>query len=150
MPRKSKSSLSVVSPSKRDTYPVPPANLTNFETALWMEIVRTKPVTWWDEASIRPLLLLVAAEKALLEINQMLTSFPKKALYTDEGLRRYEKLNKMRREESAIVLRELGAMRLTHQSRYDKRNAAEGASKMPGVRPWTTYEEEADGVKPRE
>lgn len=141
MPRKSKPSLSVVVPPAIDLHPEPSADLTEFQAGLWQEIAATKPATWWDNANVKLLHALVVHESAARLVDKAMNKFPAAEMYTDEGLNRFEKLGRIRALHSSRIMSLLTKMRLTQQSVYGARQAAEGASKILGKgRTWEIEE----------
>jgi len=138
MPRKSAASLSVAPPVNIGALPAPPGDLTEFQAALWHQIVATKPGDWWDASNLPLLRALVKHESAAMVIDQQMDEFEPEWLKTDDGIARYKTLSAIRVLHTERVASLATKMRLTQQSRYGTRQAHTAANRTNGKqsRPW--------------
>lgn len=136
MSRKSTASLSVV-PIGVTSRLTAPACLSAEETALWIEVVASKPVEWFQPDSAPLLKEYVRAvhmcDLLALQIEAALAGGES----GDEGPSIKNYLD-MRDKESKRVASLATKLRLTQQSRYTPQAASTADRKAGSARPWQT------------
>lgn len=114
---------------------MPPADLSAQESVTWRAVVDTKPVDWWDAASV-PLLVAycraVAMERTIAE---QIHAFDAEWLDNEAGLKRYDKLRSMHEGQARTMASLATRMRLSQQSRYHNEKGA-GAKAKTAAKPW--------------
>jgi hypothetical protein len=135
--RKSAASLAVVSTDIRGISRLgAPASLKHeAERAVWMATVNARPANWFGPEHA-PLLAnycrhVVGADVIAGQLDEMSPA----SLREDEGIARFERLRRLLHAETRSLHMLARAMRLTHQSMYEKETAAATAGKGTG-RPW--------------
>jgi hypothetical protein len=137
MPRKSRAALEVASPVPLGALPEPPAELTDFQAGLWHSIVKTKPADWFNADSFPLLISYCKMQSQAAVLDAEIDSTEPNWLRTDEGLKRYKDLTQLRVLVTGKIESLARAMRLTQQSRYDQRVAANQSDKTNGKKaPW--------------
>jgi hypothetical protein len=128
MPRTSLASLSTTHqrPTSRVSGKLaPPSCLTEQQAAVWQRITAAMPADWFS-AEHAALLTQFARHVARCDgIEEAIANLP----VLDPA---YERLARLARAESAKVAMLARAMRLTHQSRWQPRSAANHAQPQPG------------------
>lgn len=118
-------------------WPEPPDRLTEAQAEIWQRIVVTKPHDWFGPDTY-PLLVeyIRAAEQADVLASE-LEEFNPEWLRDEDGLSRYEKLNRLVDAKASSLARLATKMRLSQQSRYSEK-AAHTAAKQAGsgAKPW--------------
>ena len=130
--KKSVAELAVVALAQRR--PEPPAELTKDEAEIWRAVVGTKPGDWFAADSFP---LLVAYCRAIAVSNGLagaISTFDDEGLTNAQALARYDKLLQMQDRQQRLIASLATRMRLSQQSRYDRKKA--GASAPPGPPPW--------------
>jgi hypothetical protein len=130
--KKSVGELSVVALSARR--PEPPAELTAAEAVIWGAVVGTKPPDWFAADSFP---LLVAYCRAIAVSNGLaraISTFDDEGLSDAQALAQYDKLLQMQERQCRLIASLATRMRLSQQSRFDRKKA--GASAPPGPPPW--------------
>jgi hypothetical protein len=135
--RKSAASLAVVGPGVRGVSRLPaPGGLTDGETQYWLACVNSRPADWFGSEHI-PLLVNYCRHAVRADVIAVsLSTFDPTWLTEDDGLKRYEKLLKMARDESTAVNNLARAMRMTHQSLYRADKAATTVDATAKSKPW--------------
>lgn len=106
------------------------------ELSYWLATVNSRPADWFGSEHI-PLLVNYCRHACRADIlAQSLASFDPAWLMEDEGLKRYERLSKLARDESSAVNTLARAMRITHQSLYRADKAATVVGGTARNRPW--------------
>ena len=137
MPRKSAAELSIATPAEIGKLPEPPAELTEYQAAIWHSVVATKPVDWFQADSFPLLVSFCKHVSAAAVIDQAIDSFQPKWLDTPEGVVRLEKLSNIRSKHTGRIESLATKMRLTQQSRYDTIKAAgQNRKAAKGKQPW--------------
>lgn len=135
MARKSAASLSII-PQGVATPPPAPQDLSEAETALWVEIVESKPVDWFGPDSI-PVLKEYVRASLLCDV---LAAKVKRAIEGGEDEQVTVNVVKlfldMRDKEARRAVSLATKLRLTPQSRYGPRTAERQNAKAGGKRPW--------------
>jgi len=135
MAKKSAASMSVVASIKpRDSRLPPPANLTERQKELWLEIVASKPADWFT----------VDAQSLLLGYVKAITSYEMLSARVDaveaqggmEDMKDEDKLYAMLERQARLVQSFATKMRLTQQARYTTTSAATKTARASGGRPW--------------
>ena len=134
--RKSAASLSVLAVGPARLL-APPAGMPEIQAAVWAATVASKPADWFGPDSIPLLSAYVKAVDGHRIVCAEMDVFDPEWLKTDDGLRRYDKLSLIQDRYAKQLAMLAMKMRLTHQSRYDKKAAAVGANKAAGDRPWS-------------
>jgi hypothetical protein len=122
---KSAASLSIARPDGR---PAPPAELSDRQKAIWVEITTSKPDAWFDAGTF-PLLRALVAHAETLELLEC--EMAGLGDLDDDADRRYWicKLLPMRALETGCIASLSTKLRLTPQSRYTPQRAAGAASR---------------------
>lgn len=137
MPRKSAASLAVVTPIDPKRHPPVPPTLSPRQQVLWSDIVRSKPVDWFDSGSLPILQALTAHIETLERIEGQFLDLGD--LTDGDQLDRLDKLSRLRDRESKAVATLSAKLRLTQQARYTAQSAATAARRGGGgPRPWET------------
>jgi hypothetical protein len=133
--RKSIASLSVVADIAGR--PQPPAELTEFEAALWQKVTATKPSDWFTADCHQLLIAYCRHASQAAVIDQQIAAFEPVWLAEREGLERYGKLIDIRAKCSGMLNSLSRAMRLTQQSRYGAVKAETHSNRAKTARkPW--------------
>jgi hypothetical protein len=103
MPRKSAAELSIANPSEIGRVPEPPAELTEFQAAVWQSVVATKPADWFQADSFPLLVSFCKHVSAAAVIDQAMDEFVPKWLDTPEGVIRMEKLTNIRSKHTGRI-----------------------------------------------
>ena len=126
--RKSTASLSVA-PVGIDHRLTPCAGLTQAQRAEWVKIVNSRPADWFGPEH-ESLLAQYCRHKVSAEVlSEQMEAFKPEWLIDDDGLKRYELLQKMMTRESNIIIALLRTMRITQQSMYNAKSANTAAEK---------------------
>lgn len=137
MPRKSEAALSIPASLTAITLerPRPPAELSDFEARLWSEIVATKPADWWRKDTFPLLVSYCQAIAQASVIDDHLRAFKPEWMAQEEGLKRYERLIRLRDTLSKQQNMLARAMRLTQQAQWQPVTAARKNAKAAEM-PW--------------
>ncbi len=136
--RKSAGRILSVAPVEAIPRSAPPADLSEFEAAMWCSVVNTKPADWF-QADTLPLLRSYCKHiSTAATLDRELAEFDPAWLRTDEGLKRYRVLTDMRERESRAMTALCRSMRLTQQAQYLAPTAGTAAQKSKGKanKPW--------------
>lgn len=111
--------------------------MTDGQRALWLVTVNSKPAEWFGPEHV-PLLVEYVRHVATAELlTQQIETFDPAWLADDDGIKRYDRLAKMRMREAAVIHQLARSMRLTQQAMYRADKAATLAGKGGGKRkPW--------------
>ena len=133
MPRKSVAALTITS-INQEIRLNPPATLTETERSLFLQAVNAKPSGYFDKSHL-PLLVLYVRHLVYGEvIRDQITAMQTDWLTTEDGLKRYDKLLAMHEREGRAASSLATRLRLTPQSIYSEKRAAD--HKSQGPRPW--------------
>lgn len=134
MSRKSAASLAIVTPAFGR--PDPPLELKAAEAEIWRTVVATKPAEWFSRDT-HPLLIAYCRAKIGADVvAKQVAAFDEAWLTDPEGLKRYERLLRMARSQAATLAQLATKMRISQQSRYDTRVAANAAKPSAAAKPW--------------
>lgn len=118
--------------------PAPPDDMPEQQRAVWIATVNSEPVNWFQSQAQRDLLRMYCAAIASAHlVQQFIDTFPVATLATPNGTRHFNNLTRLRRDEvnSAVTL--ATKLRITNQSRYDRKLAATMTRGTGGVsKPW--------------
>lgn len=133
--RQSAAALAVVGQTSAAVAPMPPpAVLSAAERAVWLTITNSKPSDYFGSEHV-PLLVEYVRHKCKADvIDGQIKAFQPEWLENDDGLKRYERLQKLALQTSNQMKSLAGAMRLTHLSVYRADKASLGTGK--GRKPW--------------
>lgn len=134
MAKKSAASLSVVAVKPRDSRLPPPANLTQRQKELWLEIVASKPADWFTPDAQSLLLGYVKAIASHEILSARVDAV--EAQGGMEDMKDEDRLYAMLERQARLVQSFATKMRLTQQARYTTTSAATKAAKASGGRPW--------------
>lgn len=135
--RKSTASLAVVGEGVRGISRLaPPGDLTEAERGVWLATVNSRPADWFGFEHIPLLVGYVRHAIRADVISKQIEGFDPSWLSDDDGIRRYERLLKMARDETKAVNDLARAMRMTHQSLYRADKAATVVSGTSHKKPW--------------
>lgn len=111
-----------------------PSHLGEDEKAVWRRIVDAKPADWFGPEHMAQLAAYCRAVVTIERLTQQIDAFRDEWLADDDGLKRMDRLLKMRQKETAIMHALARGMRLTQQSVIVAHKA--GAAKRQMRRPW--------------
>lgn len=139
--RQSGVALAVVGPVDDDgatstlpAYLRPPPTLTDAEREVWTATVDSKPASWFGIEHGPMLVEYVRNVCRASVIAEQMEGMRPEDLETDEGLRRYDRLQGMAIKTAGIIHVLMRAMRMTHSSIYRASKAGMGPGK--GRKPW--------------
>lgn len=112
----------------------PPATLTDAEREVWTATVDSKPASWFGTEHGPLLVEYVRNVCRASVIAEQMEAMRPEDLETDEGLRRYDRLQGMAIKTAGILHVLLRSMRMTHSSVYRASKAGLGTGK--GRKPW--------------
>ena len=118
----------------------PPDGLTEGQRQLWTTTVESKPAEWFGPEHAPMLAAYVRHAETINVLTTQIESFDPQWLEDDDGVKRYEKLTKMRAREVAQMNSLMRAMRLTQQSIYRADKAGTLTGKHAARKPWQTHE----------
>ena len=124
-----------------DARPEAPGELTAEQMEIWNKTVSTEPPNYFATAAARGILADYCRHRHEAErLAKVIDAFDMEWLQTDEGVKRYELLAKMRDRETKGALMCATKLRITNQSRYTPLSAATAArnSTKQAVKPWET------------
>ena len=141
MPRRSAADLATprVVVNVKDHRPVAPDNLTADQKAEWEAITRRLPGDYFPRECHPLLEAYVQHVTALKLLSAEVDRFEAEWLDDALGLARYDRLLGMRERESRALSSLATRLRLSPQSRYHQKTAANAAAKEPpngGRKPW--------------
>ena len=127
--RKSAASLAIA-PAGVERRLSPCAGLTQAQRSEWVKIVNSRPADWFGPEH-ESLLAQYCRHKVSAEVlSEQIEAFKPEWLFEDDGLKRYELLQRMMARESNIIIALLRTMRITQQSMYNAKNANTAAEKV--------------------
>lgn len=118
--------------------PESPNDISEAAAVIWRETVASEAPDFFRTAALRSMLADYCRHSATADIlTSQIDSFDPEWLKTDDGLKRYDLLLKLRERETRSSSDRATKLRLTNQSRYTPR-AAEFASRKESVvaKPW--------------
>lgn len=138
MPRRSAASIATPTPPRPEAARLqPPAHLTPEARSVWRDVVKGKPAGWWFAADCAPVLAAYAdavIQQRLLAQAVTAASTPE-ALAARGGSARWLGLLESQQKQDRHVAMLATRLRLTPQSRYTPKAAANAAN-LPKKRPW--------------
>ena len=118
-------------------WPEPPARLTEAQAGMWRSIVVTKPHDWFGPDTYPLLVEYIRATEQADVLARELEDFNPEWLRDEDGLQRYEKLNRLADAKASSLARLATKMRLSQQSRYSEKTAHTAAKQAgSGAKPW--------------
>lgn len=120
--------------------PEPPAELSGGAAEVWRRTVASEPADFFKTAALRTMLADYCRHVEAGDIlGAQIDAFDMDWLKSDDGLKRYDMLLKLRERETRSSADKATKLRLTNQSRYTP-GAAATAAKREGVerKPWET------------
>jgi hypothetical protein len=137
---KSAAELAVVIPGEFGRRPEPPDYLTARQAEIWRETTASEPTDFFSTAALRGLLADYCRHRQAAEdVSAIIETFKPEWLKSEDGVRRYQALARIREIEIRGAAAMARALRLTNQSRYTPHasaTAVRNASKGP--KPWDT------------
>lgn len=118
--------------------PDPPADLSQAAAEIWRRTAASEPADFFRTAALQSMLAdycrhSETADILTLQINE----FDPAWLATDDGLKRYDLLTKLRERETRSAADKATKLRLTNQARYTSRSAETAARSQSAQRkPW--------------
>lgn len=103
-------------------YPPTPPALAERQAELWRQIVRSKPVSWWDAGSLPLLRALVCHIDTFELVQRHFAAIGPPG--NPDALEQLERLTRLRERESKNMSALAAKLRLTQQSRYTPQSAA--------------------------
>lgn len=116
----------------------PPRDLTDTQRVIWLATVNSKPAEWFGDEHVPILVEYVRHIETANALTQQIEAFDPEWLKDDDGLKRYDKLTKMRAREAGVINTLARSMRLTQQAMYRADKAGTLGSKGGGRKPWQT------------
>lgn len=118
--------------------PKPPARLSAPEKRLWIGIVASKPIGWFDATTIPLLAEYCSTISSCDAVTAQLRTEQRTKKLDDDALKRIDRLFKMRERQQRQALQLATRMRLTQQAgKIAASPGAKGHVDPPGVRkPW--------------
>ena len=138
--RKSAASLSVVvadEDGQTERVPrtiQPPSTLSDAERQVWLSLVESKAANYFGTEHVPLLVQYVRAVCSAEVVNQQLQAFDPEWFDTDEGLRRYDRLQGMAHRLANTIHILARSMRITHHAVLRAHKASLGTGK--GRKPW--------------
>ena len=120
--------LAVVHTLPTQQRPPAPDHLSAEEQAEWRALVGTMPATWFPRECHAALAALCRHTCRARVLGERLNTIQAKCLGTEEGLRALDLLLKMMERETRCIASLSRTMRLTQQTRIDKRVAGSRAA----------------------
>jgi len=116
----------------------PPNELTEPQRAIWRETVASEPADFFSTAATRALLKDYCRHRAEAErISLIINSFQADWLKSEQGIKRYDALSKVRERETRGAANMARQLRLTNQARYRPDTAQRaGDNALKGKLPW--------------
>lgn len=134
--RKSEASLEMVASVEPIPRMPPPAQLSEFEAEVWVQITATKPADWFNADTIPLLVSYCKHISHAAVLDDQISAFDPQWMEEADGLKRYRTLLDMREKESRAMTALARSMRLTQQSRYSAPTAETAARKTAAKKPW--------------
>lgn len=105
--------------------PSPPENMKAEQAEIWNNTVASEPVNWFQSQAQRDILRMYCAAVYSAKMIQMfIDDYPIAMLATANGTRHYNNLCRLRRDETNSAVSLATKLRITNQSRYDRKLAA--------------------------
>lgn len=140
MPRKSAAALSIAAPLSVYCRVAPPRDLTPGQRNLWLATVNSRPAEWFGDEHIPLLVEYVRHVETSDGLARQIDAFDPAWMTEDEGLRRYEKLLRLRAMETTVINALARGMRMTQQSLYRADKAITMAESVAKRKPWLQSE----------
>lgn len=112
--------------------------MTDGQRALWLVTVNSKPAEWFGPEHVPLLVEYVRHVETANLLTKQIEGFDPAWMGDDDGIKRYDRLTKMRSRESAVIHQLARSMRLTQQAQYRADKAATLAARGGGRKPWQT------------
>lgn len=113
-----------------------PADLSDFETSIWNQVVNTKSADWFGGDTVELLKSYCKHVAQANLIDYQLSQFEPSWLDDKEGLDRFDKLNRLRDLNTKQINALSRSMRLTQQAKYDAAKAERKSRKDGEKKPW--------------
>lgn len=117
----------------------PPADLSEEQALVWVSVVATKPIEWWDAGSTPLLAQYCRATVESVRVGEMVDAVSRRLVHGDNCLGDYKELRKIQAGLSAELTSLATKMRLSQQSRYQAKSANTANDKAHGRRPWQRH-----------
>ena len=139
--RKSAAALAIVTPVVFDGRPPPPDGLTGEQREEWAAVVRRMPADWFTREAHALLEGYVRHVASFRLLSASIDAFLPEWLTSDDGLKRYGDLLKLRDAEGRAMSSLATRLRITPQSRYHPTTAARAAADAGSGRtkPWMKH-----------
>lgn len=120
--------------------PAAPGDLTADQKTIWKETVESEGADFFNTAALRAMLKDYCLHKSsAADLNRQIRQYDAAAVMDPETARAFERLLKMRRDETKEAADLATKLRLTNQSRYTPKAAATAAKhNSTGRKPWET------------
>jgi len=138
--RKSTASLAVAGVVTTLTRIAPPRTLSDAQRSIWLATVNSKPAEWFGDEHVPILAEYVRHIETAELLTQQIEGFDPDWMKDDDGLKRYDKLTKMRAREAGVINTLARSMRLTQQAVYRADKAATLSKGGGSRKPWQTVE----------
>ena len=115
---------------------IPPAELSELESGIWLSVVNTKPADWFQADTTQLMIAYCKHTSTAMTLDKQINEFDPAWLADNEGIDRYQKLINMREKQTRAIVTLSRTMRLTQQSRYDAQVAATTNKKTSTKKPW--------------
>lgn len=136
--RKSAAQLATVATLPARKIP-PPSDLSEAEGLVWVEVMSTKPASWWDAGSLPLLAQYCRVTVEATRVGELVRSEAEFLDTKKADLKQYARLRRMQGAISRELVALATKLRLTQQSRYDAKSAntaSQHAGTVAKKRPW--------------
>lgn len=118
--------------------PEPPADLSLSAAEIWRRTVASEAGDFFRTAALQSMLADYCRHSETADVlTSQIDAFDAEWLSTDDGLKRYDMLTKLRERETRAASDRATKLRLTNQSRYTPRAAEFAARKQSAEsKPW--------------
>ena len=130
-------SVPVTTNTQVDPYLKPATGLTDLEKHYWQLIVSNRPAEYFKSVDIPILTQCVRHISTSHVLDEQIKAITPEQITTDDGFKRYQKLQKMMDETTSKIIACLRTMRLTHQAIWDAKTGHTAAGEVDdGEKPW--------------
>lgn len=121
--------------------PMPPAELSDYQAAVWLQVVNAMPGGWFDDSNLAMLKAYCQHVQYAREIEDRLSIEELDWMAMDDGLDRRMKLYTAHEKQTGAMARWGTKLRLTPQARILPQTAGrqfESSKAKPLMKPWET------------
>jgi hypothetical protein len=116
----------------------PPSEMTESQAQIWRDVVASEPTDYFCTAALRAILLDYCQHRdSAADVSAIISTSEPKWMKSDDGLRRYHTLLRMRDLETRAALSCATKLRLTNQARYTPQAASTASrNRKTSKKPW--------------